>query len=297
MNPLEDRLLDDISKGKEASTEDALLIVSGVKTPQELNKYKRKLDNIQARFQTWLRAKGAVSDFIHKEYMSITRARFLFEYLWNSKPRRHGNGYLLTVAVDAQLDPDVNSTLGSCIGLTALYTVLCIRENIDTVILTNGDHVLNRLKHDGVSINVENTDPLGFDKEPINDSFEELPPVLLIASILNSRGIDEQKRGECKVALDTFSKAVTIRPDYENVYNNRGNVYFELGDYRRAQRDYEIAVKLKPDFAEACCNLGLALEKQADFDRALYYFKKALEISPQYEDAKRCLEILGKRRS
>ncbi len=291
---MEERLIDNFVKGKQVSVEDVLLVVSGIKTPQELKEYKQKIGSIQSHFRAWIKSKGAVSEIIDENYMTVSRARFLFEYLWNSKPRRHGKGYSVAAAIDAQLDPDTNVTLGSCVALTGLYTILCIRENIHTVILASGDHVLNSLKHAGFSLNVENTDPQGFNKELNENYFEELPPALLAASILNSRGIDENSRGMHEEALKSFSKAVKIRPSYASAFNNRGNVYFELSNYFKAQKDYEMAIKLSPDFAEAYCNLGLALAKQSNLDKAQCLFKKVLEIFPQYEDAKRCLEVLEK---
>ncbi len=297
MNTLEDKLLEDFNNGKAVSAEEALLIVSGVETPEELESYKEKLGQIDSRFRKWLKSKGAIGGLIDKDYMTLDRARYLFEYLWLSKPKRHGSGYSLTSAIHRQLDSDINRTVGSCVGLTALFTVLCMRENITVFVLASDDHVLNRVKCGGVSVNVENTDPDGFDKKLDDNSYYELSPSLLAAAILDSRGIEQEKEGKLEGALDSFTRAIAIRQDYANAYNNRGNVYFKIGEYERARKDYENALRLCPSFAEACCNLGLALERQQKLNDAIYFFEKTLEISPQYEDARRCLEIVAKRRT
>ncbi len=296
MKGLERRLIGDILKGNEVDPETALLIASGVESREIVDQYRRKIGEILERFHLKLESKGAVSSFINKDYMIFSRAELLFQYLWESKPRRHGHGFSLAQAVDAQLGSDVKSPVGSCVGLTALYSVLCLREGVGISVLSNGDHVLSRLRHGALSVDVENTDPSGFDASTDN-SFEEFPCMTLVPIVFNSRGIREKEAGNIQSALALLNGAIALFPGYANAYNNRGNIFFELGEYEMAREDYGKALEIRPDFTEACYNLGLVHEKLGDTLKSLYYFEKTLEISPDCEDAGYSLEHVKKKMS
>ncbi len=295
MSTLEEVLIRNIKEGKDVDPEVALLTASGITSLEALDAYRQGITEILAKFYRKVKSKGAVSGFIKEDYMTVSRARLLFEYLWDSKPKRHGKGFSLVSAIDAQLDPDVNISVGSCIALTALYSVLCLREKIDVKILTDGDHILSRIKHDGISVNVENTDPFGFDIRVGDTCFRELPPIALVPSILNSRGIRENKEGDFQSALNSINSAISLCPDYSSAYNNRGNIYFDLGEYEMAKKDYKKAMELRSNFVEACFNLGLVHEKLGNTEKALYFFERTLRISPRFEEARVSLALIKER--
>jgi hypothetical protein len=95
-----------------------------LKTDGEIETYTQKLDQIYNGFIEKLKSKSPLILSTLREYMAASMAKSLFEYLWNTKPRRCDGNFLLTDVIDAQLDPEVNRKVGSCVGLTALFTVL-----------------------------------------------------------------------------------------------------------------------------------------------------------------------------
>jgi len=294
MNDLEEKLMEDILGEEDINLERSLLIVSGLNSEKQIEQYMQKISRIHNGFVTHLKWKSPAILSISTQYTVYDRARHLFQYLWNTKPRRCNGNFLLTDVIDAQLDPDTYRPVGSCIGLTSLYTVLGLREDLNLVILSNGSHILNRLKTQGNYCDIENTDPLGFDCDGSDRFFEEYDIICLVAHVFNSRGIMSERKNDLGKAAGDYKKAVIVNPYYANALNNRGNVRFKRRDYAGALKDYDRAICLKPEFAEAYCNRGITMEKLGNRTAAIRDVKKALEIDPEYDDAVHCLGILDK---
>jgi tetratricopeptide (TPR) repeat protein len=281
----EEKLIQDLRAGKSVSLERGLLIISGLKTEGEIRAYTQKLDQIYNGFIEKLKSKSPLSLSTLREYMAASMAKSLFEYLWNTKRRRCDSNFLLTDVIDAQLDPEVNRKVGSCVGLTALFTVLGLREGLDLTILVSDSHMVNRLRVDDTIYNVDNTDPLGFDYSLEEKDFLEYPSLMLLANVLNSRGMAQERLENFEQAKADYNKAIEINPEYANAYNNRGNIKVKQADYNGAIKDYNRAIELNPQFVEAYCNRGIAKENLGDYYEAMEDFDRAIEINSEYIDA------------
>ena len=154
----EERIIEEIRSGDDISLEGSLLVISGLTAEQEIGDYRRKLDTIHEAYLTSFASRFPIGAPPRREYTALLRAQALFEYLWNAKPRRCDGNVLLTDVIDGHLSPDPGRYVGSCVGLTSLYTVLGLREGLRLTVLTNGSHVLNRLTSDEQTLNIENTD-------------------------------------------------------------------------------------------------------------------------------------------
>jgi tetratricopeptide (TPR) repeat protein len=280
----EEKLIQDIKAGKSVSLERGLLIISGLKTEGEIRTYTQKLDQIYHGFIEKLRSKSPLSLASTRNYMPTSVAKWLFEYLWNTKPKRCNGNFLLTDVIDAQLNPDINQKVGSCVGLTSLYTVLGLRESLELTILVSDSHMVNRLRVDDTIYNVDNTDPLGFDYSLDEKDFLEYPSVMLLANVLNSRGMARETRENFEQAKADYNKAININPEYANAYNNRGNIKSKQADYKGAIKDYNRAIELNSKFVEAYCNRGIAKENLGDHSVALEDFNTAIELNSDYID-------------
>jgi tetratricopeptide (TPR) repeat protein len=282
---LEEKLIQDIRVGETVSLERGLLIISGLNTEGEIETYTQKLDQIYNGFVERIRSKSPLSPESTRKYMTRSLAKWLFEYLWNTKPRRCNSNYLLTDVIDAQLNSDIHQKVGSCVGLTSLYTVLGLREGLELTILVSDSHVVNRLRVDDTIDIIDNTDPQGFDCSIKEEEFLEYPPVKLMANVLNSRGMEKERAENLSEAKEDYEKAVEINPNYANAYNNSGNIKSRQGDYVGAVKDYNRAIELSSHFVEAHCNRGMAKENLADFSGALEDFDRAIELDSDYGDA------------
>jgi Tfp pilus assembly protein PilF len=56
-----------------------------------------------------------------------------------------------------------------------------------------------------------------------------------------------------------WQKAIALKPDYAEAFNNRGNALMELKRLDEAVASYDDATTLKPDQLEALNNHGIAL--------------------------------------
>jgi len=286
MASLEEQLIQDIKAGNPFSLERGLLIISGLKAEGEIDTYTQKLDQIYNGFVERLKAKSPLSLGSTRKYMTRSAAKWLFEYLWNTKPKRCNSNFLLTDVIDAQLNPDTHQKVGSCVGLTSLYTVLGLREDLELTILISASHIVSRLRIDSANFcNIDNTDPLGFDCQIKEEEFLEYPPVKLVANVLNSRGMVKERAENLSEAKEDYEKAIEINPDYANAHNNHGNIKLKQGDYVGAIEDYNRAIGLNELFVEAHCNRGIAREKLGDLPGAIQDFSRAIELDSHYGDA------------
>lgn len=285
MSDQEAKLVKDIKTGKTVSLEESLLILSRLRSRAEIEVYRKKLDLIHHGFVEYLQSKIAIDLSACRKYLTSTRARLLFEYLWHSKPRRCDTSFLLTDVADAQMSSDMNQRVGSCIGLTSLYSVLGLREELDLTILVSDSHVLNRLRANNDIYNIDSTDPLGFGCDVDEANFTEYPIIMLVASVLNSRGMIHWQNGNLENAERDYSWAIEINSAYANPYNNRGNVKLEKGDHAGAARDYSEAINVNVRFVEAYYNRGIAKENSGDYVGAVEDFNQTIQLDSQCTDA------------
>jgi tetratricopeptide (TPR) repeat protein len=86
--------------------------------------------------------------------------------------------------------------------------------------------------------------------------------------------------GPYEDAIEYFSQAMEMDPNYSEYYNDRGAVYFKMDRLQDAERDYLRAIELSPPYAEVWVNLGQcyrAMERMHDAVRA---YSRALDLDP-----------------
>ncbi|XP_075856681.1 tetratricopeptide repeat protein 32 isoform X2 [Microcebus murinus] len=73
--------------------------------------------------------------------------------------------------------------------------------------------------------------------------------------------------------------------DLATTYNNRGQIKYFRVDFYEAMDDYTSAIEVQPNFEVPYYNRGLILYRLGYFDDALEDFKKVLDINPGFQDA------------
>ncbi len=288
----EEEIVRSIKDGAPVSLEKALLVVSGLKTDKEIRSCQTKIDLIYGRFLGKCGDMSLSGRSTPPAYLHPSIAKALFEYLWTSKPKRFGESFLLTDVVDAQLDPDVHRPVGTCVGLTSLYSVLALRAGLDLFVLSGLDHLRTGLRVGRRTIDIDHTDPQGFDC-PKLEEFREFPMLTLTANVLNSRGLRSELIGDHAAAGADYRKAVLINPQYASAFNNRANMKFRGGDVEGAIGDYTEAIRLAPGFCEAYCNRAMAGQRLGRYDDARRDYNTAIALEPEYKDARKCLRLLN----
>ena len=101
----------------------------------------------------------------------------------------------------------------------------------------------------------------------------------------NLMGASAAQIGQLDEAVFAFQKAISIKPDYDEAYNNMGNTLKEQGKLEEAIEAYAKAISIKPDYAEAYSNMGVILKEQGKLEEAIEAYTKALSIKPDYAEA------------
>ena len=86
-------------------------------------------------------------------------------------------------------------------------------------------------------------------------------------------------------ALPAYDTAIRLRPDYAEVYNNRGNLKNRLGYHNDALDDYDFAIHLNPNFAEAYSNRGAMKSSLGNHAEALTDLNEAIRLQPDFMNA------------
>ena len=86
-----------------------------------------------------------------------------------------------------------------------------------------------------------------------------------------------KEQGKLDKAIEqAYDKAISIKPDYAEAYNNLG---VALKRTRQASQEaitqaYDKAISIKPDYAESYNNMGNALKEQGKLEEAIEAYKK-----------------------
>jgi Flp pilus assembly protein TadD len=87
-------------------------------------------------------------------------------------------------------------------------------------------------------------------------------------------------------AIEDYTEAIRLNPNYYQAYNNRGSARENLGDKKGAIIDFNSALKINPNYATGYYNRGVARLNLGDNDEvAMTDFNQALKINPNYAQA------------
>ena len=81
-------------------------------------------------------------------------------------------------------------------------------------------------------------------------------------------------------AIEGYTRALKLKPDYAIALNNRGNAYRQKKAYGLALKDLDRAIKLNPNYALAVRNRAYAYMHMKEYARAIADFDRALALQP-----------------
>jgi len=105
------------------------------------------------------------------------------------------------------------------------------------------------------------------------------------ASALCNLGACHSELLDTELALQSYQRAIELKPDYAIAYNNLGNACKNLKRYDEALTAYGQAIRLVPNYAEAFYNTGLVWHLTEQYDAAVDQFDRALGFNPGYTQA------------
>jgi tetratricopeptide (TPR) repeat protein len=83
-------------------------------------------------------------------------------------------------------------------------------------------------------------------------------------------------------AIASYTKAISIFPDFSQAYYDRGVTYANMGNYDAAIVDLDKSITLYPDYSGAYYFRGFAYHSKRDFRKAIIDYTKSLELDPSF---------------
>jgi predicted O-linked N-acetylglucosamine transferase (SPINDLY family)/glycosyltransferase involved in cell wall biosynthesis len=105
------------------------------------------------------------------------------------------------------------------------------------------------------------------------------------AEACHNRGSVLNVLGRREAALESYDKAILFKPDYAEAYGNRGNTLYILQQYQAALQSYDKAILLKPEFVDAYYNRGNSFYALQQYQAALQSYDKAILLNPLHAEA------------
>ena len=102
------------------------------------------------------------------------------------------------------------------------------------------------------------------------------------AKELFNNGVGAYQAGELERAIDFWTRAIQIKPDYADAYYNRGFARVKKGDLDGALEDYTRAIQIKPDDAAAYYNLACLWSIKGDVGKCASFLRRAIELDVKY---------------
>lgn len=107
-------------------------------------------------------------------------------------------------------------------------------------------------------------------------------------------GIRAMRTHDYETALERFSAATEMLPNFAESWNKRATVYYLMGDFDNSARDIKQTLLLEPRHFGALSGLGLIYMALHQNEAAISAFRQALEIHPYLTDARYFIEVLEK---
>lgn len=75
-------------------------------------------------------------------------------------------------------------------------------------------------------------------------------------------GVEHSKKGEVDLAIEDYTQAIELKPDYAEAYYYRGGAWLRLEEWEKARSDLQTARKMKLDI------IAISDEIREKYDRA-----------------------------
>ena len=101
----------------------------------------------------------------------------------------------------------------------------------------------------------------------------------------NNMGVTLKNQGKLEEAIEAFKNAISTNPNYSDAYYNMGNALKKQGKLEEAIDAYNKVLSLKPENAQAYNNLGMTLQELGRLEESETSLRKAIELQPDYAEA------------
>ena len=102
---------------------------------------------------------------------------------------------------------------------------------------------------------------------------------------LNKEGMHKFNLKKYDEAIDLFTSAIKLNPDFKEAYANRGTAYFKNKDYSYAITDLNKAIELDTTDFENFNSRGIVFDAIKEYKKAISDYTKATDLNPKYATA------------
>jgi tetratricopeptide (TPR) repeat protein len=110
------------------------------------------------------------------------------------------------------------------------------------------------------------------------------------------RGIESRQEGKSDLAMEEFTKAIELNPDYDLAYYNRALLYYFDRDLARSLEDYSKALELSPDNPYWTYERGFIHAELGHREEAIADLERALDLGLVGSDKQRVEDALAQLR-
>jgi tetratricopeptide (TPR) repeat protein len=112
------------------------------------------------------------------------------------------------------------------------------------------------------------------------------------ADALLASGIRHMEDGRMGAAVDDFTRAIEILPEFAEGWNKRATAYYLMGDLDQSLHDCDEVIKRNPNHFGVLSGYGLIYVQRGELERALEYFERALAINPNMQGVQQSIELI-----
>ena len=112
------------------------------------------------------------------------------------------------------------------------------------------------------------------------------------ADRLFEHGVKQMREGHLRIAVDTFSQVIAMRPGFTEAWNKQATIYFLLGEDELSLKDCDEVLKRNPQHFGVLAGYGQIYLRKGDLHRALDYFEQALAINPNMAGVQASIDAL-----
>ena len=142
-----------------------------------------------------------------------------------------------------------------------------------------------------------------FPKENYKELFEKYREIdqtkkgnLSETSFLNQQGEDLFTEGDLDGALNAFTKAIEINPNFATAHNNLGVFYWQSGETQKAVDHFAKAMEIDPNDRDTILNCGELFKSLEKIENAKNIYSSYLRKNPNDEEIVRALADLQDRK-
>lgn len=119
---------------------------------------------------------------------------------------------------------------------------------------------------------------------------------LIYSKQFTNTGDENQAEGNFKSAIENYSFALSLSPNYAIAYCNRGKAKKELKDFEGALADYNKAIEIDPNLFEAYLNRSVIKGLYQDTVGEESDIRKALQLNPNFAEGYNALGVVYRKK-